>query len=94
MNEPLPPLTEIDPRGLIADAFAMEGLGLSECRTIFLDWAVWLPDGVDAAALLPALSAHYAHMDPAHPMRQVLNEGLDTAEAPARRGGAKARRRD
>ena len=34
----------IDPRGLIEEAYRME-LGPEDCRTVFLDWALGLPEG-------------------------------------------------
>ena len=34
----------IDPRGLIAEAYRMD-IGPEDCRTIFLDWALGLPEG-------------------------------------------------
>lgn len=91
MARALPPLSEIDPRGLIADAYVMEGIGMPECRSIFLDWAIGVPPGTDAASLLPALLAHYAATDPDHPMSRVLAEGMGPAAAPQRRGGRRGR---
>lgn len=91
MARALPPLSDIDPRGLIADAYAIEGIGMPECRSIFLDWAIGVPQGTDAAALLPALLAHHAGEDPDHPMSRVLAEGLGRAASPHRRGGRRGR---
>lgn len=93
MARSLPPLSEIDPRGLIAEAYRIEGIGLPECRSIFLDWAIGLPADTEAAVLVPALLAHCGSSAPDHPMTRVLREGLGTARPPARRGGYKARRR-
>ena len=36
-----------DPKGLIREAYRIEGITLGECRSIFLDWALSLPDGVE-----------------------------------------------
>jgi len=91
MGQPLPPLAEIDPRGLIEDAYAIEGIGAPECRSIFLDWAIGVPRGEDAAALIPVLLAHYAEKAPDHPMTRVLTEGLGRAGPPSRRGGRRGR---
>ena len=90
MAQSLPPLSEIDPRGLIADAYAIEGISEPECRSVFLDWAIGVPTGCDAAALIPALIAHHA-ADPDHPMSKVLEEGLGRSAAPVRRGGRRGR---
>ncbi len=76
-----------DPRGLIYEAYRMD-LGPEDCRTIFLDWALGLPEGAGAAEIA-ALLAHYAPDHPDHPMTAVLREGLTPAATAARR----ARRR-
>lgn len=81
-----------DPKGLMVEAYAMEGLTAEECRSIFLDWALSAPDGVDMQAQIGALLARYGeHTD--HPMTQVLREGLEQAQKPRRRGGWKSRPR-
>lgn len=85
------PLAEIDPRGLIADAYTIEGIGEAECRSIFLDWAIGVPAGTDAASLIPALLEHYTGKDPSHPMSRVLADGLEPGAVPARRGGRRGR---
>ena len=82
-----------DPRGLIRESYRIDGITLEECRSIFLDWAISVPDGQTAAEMLPLLTAHYADRDPDHPMSRVLAEGATRASAkPARRGGAGGRR--
>lgn len=81
-----------DPRGLIREAYRMEGLGPGECRSIFLDWALGLPAGSDPRALIPALLARYSATAPDHPMTQVLRSGLDASGPARRRGGWAARR--
>ncbi|MEL7105452.1 MAG: hypothetical protein AAGM21_06005 [Pseudomonadota bacterium] len=93
MGQGMPDLKTLDPKGLIADSYAIEGISEPECRTIFLDWAISVPDGQTAVDLLPLLSAHYADRDPDHPMSRVLAEGAARAKAePVRRGGASGRR--
>ncbi|WP_420325263.1 hypothetical protein [Mameliella sp.] len=81
-----------DPKGLMVDAYAMEGLSTEECRSIFLDWALSAPDGVDMQTQIAALLARYAE-NADHPMTQVLREGLEQAQKPRRRGGWKSRPR-
>ncbi|PKP84477.1 MAG: hypothetical protein CVT80_07935 [Alphaproteobacteria bacterium HGW-Alphaproteobacteria-2] len=81
-----------DPRGLIREAYSMEGLGPGECRSIFLDWALGLPAGSDPRALIPALIALHGAAAPDHPMTQVLRAGLDASAPTGRRGGWAARR--
>lgn len=74
----------IDPRGLIEEAYRME-IGPEECRTIFLDWALGLPEGAGAAEMAVLLD-HYAPGHPDHPMTAVLREGVERpAPAPGRR---------
>ncbi len=74
-----------DPRGLIREAYAIEGIGALECRSIFLDWALGLAPGADAPAALAALLATYAPAHPDHPMTMVLREGVERAPTPRRR---------
>ena len=74
----------IDPRGLIEDAYRME-IGREECRTVFLDWALGLPEGTGAAEVA-ALLDHYGPGHPDHPMTAVLREGIERpAPPPGRR---------
>ncbi len=82
----------IDPKGLMTDAYAIEGITAEECRSIFLDWALSLPEGVDMAALIGTMLARHGEAVD-HPMTQVLREGLETAGKPRRRGGWKSRPR-
>jgi len=83
---------EFDPRGLIAEAYNIEGIGTPECRAIFFDWALSRPEGGEAAEI-EALLAVYGPTTPDHPMSAVLREGLSGAASPSgRRGGARGRR--
>lgn len=63
-----------DPRGVIREAYRME-LGPADARTIFLDWALGLPEG-DGRAEIERLLARYGASAPDHPMTVVLREGL------------------
>ncbi len=81
-----------DPKGLIAESFLIEGIGLAECRSIFLDWALTVPaDGEERARIDRLLKRH--GQDAGHPMVTVLTEGLTSYGAPRRRGGYAARAR-
>jgi len=84
----------LDPKGLIFEAFRIDGITKSECRSIFLDWALSLPGDGDAKAELQAIHDRYAASHPRHPMTEVLKEGLAAAEKPRRRGGWRSRQRD
>lgn len=84
---------EWDPRGLIREAYRIEGITKADCRSIFLDWALGINDSHDPVTAIPPLLAHYADEPADHPMTEVLREGLDQASRPRRRGGADGRRR-
>lgn len=83
-------LDEADPKGLIRESYAIEGITPPECRSILLDWALSLPDGRMREAL-GALIAHYEGPNPGHPMNAVLRAGLGSPGAPRRRGGRAGR---
>ncbi len=85
---------DLDPKGLIYESYRIDGITSEECRTIFLDWALSLPDGQDSRSALSALVDRYAADAPDHPMTQVMREGLDTMSRPRRRGGWRSRPRD
>ncbi len=86
-------MDELDPRGLILESYRMEGIGPAECRSIFLDWVLGLPDGLDPRAAAGALLARFGDLHPAHPMTEVLRRAIERYDAaPARRGGRRARR--
>ena len=88
---PADPAASHDPRGLIRESFRMPGIGVEDCRSIFLDWALGLGAEQDMAGAATALLAHY-RPDPAHPMSVLLAEAGTAAPKPARSGGARARR--
>jgi len=82
----------IDPRGLIFESYRIDGIVIEECRSIFLDWALGLPQDTDMKAALGTLAAEYGNANPDHPMTKVINEGLEKTARPAkRRGGRSAR---
>lgn len=80
-----------DPKGLIRESYAIEGITASECRSIFLDWALSLGPATDAVEAMRVLLAEYGADRPDHPMSRVLTEGLATPPRPERRGGRAAR---
>ena len=77
----------LDPIGLIREAYAIDGITASECRSIFLDWALRQAD--DPRDAIRALLDR--HGDAAHPMTGVLTEGLGLQRATGRRGGRRGR---
>ena len=82
-----------DPKGLIFEAYQIEGITKPECRTIFLDWALSLPSEFDTTATIRVLLARYGSNGD-HPMNDVLSEGLISIATPRRRGGWRSRARD
>lgn len=87
----------MDPKGLIREAYRIEGITAPECRSIFLDWALSLGEGEgrsDAETMRDAIETLLARYEGApsdHPMTQTLREGLQTPPEPRRRGGRRAR---
>lgn len=82
-----------DPKNLIREAFRIDGIGASECRSIFVDWALSLRSD-DPHAAIEALLIRHAAEPVDHPMKVVLKEGLQTPPKPRRRGGRAARVKD
>lgn len=84
----------LDPKGLIYEAYRIDGITAAECRSIFLDWALSMPGETDSKATITALLAQYASSNANdHPMTTVLTEGLNAMVAPKRRGGWRSRKR-
>jgi hypothetical protein len=86
--------TAEDPKGLIHEAYRIDGITDGECRTIFLDWALSLPDGTDSRSVLAVLVDRYSADAADHPMTQVMREGLHAMSRTGRRGGWRSRPRD
>lgn len=85
--------TDIDPKRLIHEAYRIDGITASECRSIFLDWALSLPGDQDTSAALNRLAQDYAENAPDHPMSEVLLQSLTQIATPKRRGGWRSRPR-
>ena len=83
----------LDPKGLIFEAYRIDGITCGECRSIFLDWALSLPDGADARPSIDALIERYGADNDDHPMTAVLREGQQAALRPKRRGGWRSKDR-
>ena len=80
-----------DPKGLIREAYRIDGITAAECRSIFLDWALSLPAPDQARPAIEAMLARYGFDAETHPMTQTLRAGLADA-GPARRRGGRAGR--
>ncbi len=84
----------LDPRGLIREAYRIDGIGAEQCRSIFLDWLLNAADTPAVSVQVGALLAEYGRAAPDHPMTAVLRGALEGAAPTARRrGGWRARRR-
>ena len=67
---------EGDPRGLMYEAYRMEGITSEDCRSIFFDWALGLKSELNPIEALTIIYSVYAEKNPGHPMNLVLEEGL------------------
>ncbi|GLQ34228.1 hypothetical protein GCM10007939_05110 [Amylibacter marinus] len=83
---------EIDPRGMIYEAYRMEPITVADARVIFLDWAMEAAKA-DMRADLELLLRTYGQHAPDHPMTQVIKEGLSQSAIKGRRGGRSGRMR-
>lgn len=81
----------LDPKGLMTEAFRMEGISKPECRSIFLDWALSLPEGADPREAIAHHLEQLGGGQSGHPMAEVLREGLQQAQKGGRRGGRRGR---
>ena len=81
-----------DPKGLIRESYRIEGIEASQCRSIFLDWALSLAQGVDPRTAIAAALATYGEGQEGHPMSEVLRNGLTPALTSGPRRGGRAGR--
>lgn len=86
--------SDLDPKGLIYQAYRIDGITSAQCRSIFLDWALSLPSKYDTQQALQSLCDQYCDPAPDHPMTQVITQGMTTITAPRRRGGWRSRPRN
>ncbi len=66
-----------DPRGLIREAYRIDGIGAADCRSIFFDWALGLPADTDPAEAARALMQHHADEPADHPMTVLLRQAVE-----------------
>jgi len=79
-----------DPKGLVREAYRIEGITMFECRSIFVDWALSV-QVEDHRPLIEALLERHSAEPADHPMHAVLKEGLLAPPRAKRRGGRAAR---
>ncbi len=76
-----------DPRGMISEAYRIDGISGAECRAIFLDWVLGVPATEDSVAHIRALYGFYHKTYPNHPMTNILKDGsIHSTRKPQRRG--------
>ncbi|MEM1374038.1 MAG: hypothetical protein AAGF78_06615 [Pseudomonadota bacterium] len=83
-------LKDADPKGLIRESYAIEGITAGECRSIFLDWALSVPVGADPKERVGFLLGVYGEAAD-HPMTATLTAALEDSPTARRRGGRAAR---
>ncbi len=81
----------LEPKGVIRESYRIEGISEPECRSIFLDWAIGVPEGTDPHDMIRELLALHASETPDHPMTRVLTQGLEAPARTGRRGGRAGR---
>ncbi|MGR3467861.1 MAG: hypothetical protein ACU0CI_08260 [Shimia sp.] len=81
----------LDPKGLIRESYRIDGITEGECRSIFLDWAIQVPETADTQRQILGLIDRYAPDFPDHPMTVTLRAGLATPARTGRRGGRSGR---
>lgn len=84
----------LDPKGLIRESYAIDGISEAECRSIFLDWALSLPAEIAPIEAIGLLLNGQAADHPEHPMTRILEQGRVQMTRPKRRGGWRSRNRD
>ena len=83
----------LDAKGLIQESYLIEEITDSQCRSIFLDWALTLPADMDTKAAIKALLNNVSPEQKNHPMTAILEQGLVQMIRPKRRGGWRSRDR-
>ena len=83
--------SEIDPKNLIAESYQIEGITSSECRSIFLDWALSIPLEKDSTLLISKLLIYYQDESKDHPMTLLLSSSLELKGENRRTGRRRSR---
>ena len=75
---------KLDPKNLIAESYKITDITLSECRSIFLDWALSVPLEKESYLIAKELHDHYCEMNKDHPMTSLLAESSNKIERRSR----------
>ena len=76
----------LDPKKLIAESYKIAGITASECRSIFLDWALSIPLDCDSRLMALELFDHYHQLDKDHPMTLLLKSSSNKTKGRTRVG--------
>lgn len=82
-------IAAIDKRGLIRESYKIDGIRAEECRSIFLDWALFDEHEMPQPDRIKVLLDTYGTGAPDHPMTAVMQEALKPAEAQGKRRGGR-----
>ncbi|MEO1533052.1 MAG: hypothetical protein AAFU72_12875 [Pseudomonadota bacterium] len=74
----------LDPRGLISEAYRIDGITAEDCRSIFFDWAMGLAPGIDPGEAAAVLKEHHGSYPADHPMTRLLDEAMVQAASGVR----------
>ena len=77
---------QLDPKKLIAESYKIAGITASECRSIFLDWALSIPLDCDSRLMALELFDHYHQLDKEHPMTLLLKSSSNKTKGRTRVG--------
>jgi hypothetical protein len=69
-----------DPKALIRESFNIEGIKIEECRSIFLDWALSLPNDVDTTETISLLLEKYVVVSTISCMSRFKQKRLELRE--------------
>ncbi|MDA5094578.1 hypothetical protein O2N63_10825 [Aliiroseovarius sp. KMU-50] len=84
-------IAAIDKRGLIRESYKIDGIRAEECRSIFLDWALFDEHEMPQPERIKLLLDAFGSSAPDHPMTTVMQDALKPAQASGRRGGRNGR---
>ena len=77
---------QLDPKKLIAESYKIVGITSSECRSIFLDWALSIPLDSDSRLMALELYDHYHQVEKDHPMTLHLKSSSNKTKKRTRVG--------
>ena len=77
---------QLDPKRLIAESYKIVGITSSECRSIFLDWALSIPLDSDSRLMALELYDHYQQVEKDHPMTLLLKSSSNKTKKRTRVG--------